>query len=995
MNTLNTLLSQPGTYQATLTVSAAGFPNLPIPLTFEVGGALAIIPSPTSLTFNAPPQPASQTITLAGYQGAGVGFTLASDSPWLSVTTNQSVTPAVLTVTATLGTLAGATYQGNITVVPSQGIALTIPVTFQVGANTLTATPASLAFAYTQGGTTPPAQALALTSQVSGDTYTAQAASTGNWLLLNGVTTPVSGSLPVTLNVTVNGAGLAPNTYTGAIVVTDPSGGTLSIAVTLTVSTISTIANPTSLIFVAQAATQGSAPPTAPSPQTVAVNQVFNDLPYTAAATGTWLTVSPSGGPTPAQVTIRADPTGLGPGTYSGSVAITANNETQNIQATLILSANPVLITNPGEFILQYFGGDPVPTPLTLAVNVSSGVLPPFIVASGVPSWLQISPTGSSLGAPTNLTVAVAAETVPTGTYLAQVILSPAGTDGAPAVGGDSIVVPVLLFVDDAPAVVATPKSVSLTGAAGSGPQSSTVELTANPAASFSASMSTVSGGTWLSVSPTSGNTGATGTRLTVTADATNLVQGTYQGTVTVTTGGGVATAIPVTFTVNSSIGPVTISASTLAFMYGQNGTLPAAQSLQITGSESFAVSAGTSSGGNWLAVTPTTGTGNVTLSVSVVPAVLTGLAPAVYNGTITVTPTGGVPQTVAVTLTVQAPGSLTFSSNPPVFTYTAGGALPAAQTLSITSMGENVTFTAAAQSSGWLAVTPTSATTPASLSVSVNPANLGAGQYLGSIALSANGGTLQLNVSVTLTVIAPLPVITTVVNSASYLPGGISPGEIVTVFGSAIGPATGVLAAIDSRGYIETSLANVTVTFNGYAAPILYAYTGQINAIAPYELASASNVSVEVTFGSARSNLLTFPVVFSAPGVFSDDASGQGEGAILDENYQVVSASNPVSGGTVIQIFATGQGQTSPAGVNGLIEPLTLPLPAPLLTPAVTIGGVQATLQYAGAAPGLVAGALQVNAYVPDGLPSGAAPLVVSFGGVGYSQPGITVAIK
>jgi hypothetical protein len=95
--------------------------------------------------------------------------------------------------------------------------------------------------------------------------------------------------------------------------------------------------------------------------------------------------------------------------------------------------------------------------------------------------------------------------------------------------------------------------------------------------------------------------------------------------------------------------------------------------------------------------------------------------------------------------------------------------------------------------------VTQSAATTPANLSVSVNPANLGAGSYTGSIALSGGSGTLQLNISVTLTVTAPLPVIVGVVNAASYLAGGISPGEIVTVFGTALGPATGVAAAIDS----------------------------------------------------------------------------------------------------------------------------------------------------------------------------------------------------
>jgi uncharacterized protein (TIGR03437 family) len=149
------------------------------------------------------------------------------------------------------------------------------------------------------------------------------------------------------------------------------------------------------------------------------------------------------------------------------------------------------------------------------------------------------------------------------------------------------------------------------------------------------------------------------------------------------------------------------------------------------------------------------------------------------------------------------------------------------------------------------------------------------------------------------------------------------------------------------------------------------------------------------VIYGSARSNSATLAVVPAAPGIFSADASGQGPGAILDTSYNLVSASNPVSTGSAIQIFATGQGQSSPPGMDGLIEPVTLPLPSPLLPAGVTIGGLPADILYVGAAPGLVAGALQVNVVVPAGVASGAAPLFLSFGGVDNSQTGITVAIK
>ena len=972
----------PGIYTATITITAPGFAALAIPVTFSIDATISIIPSPTSLTFDVPSGPTVQTVALSGTNGAVVGFSLSSStSPvggkWLSATASPSSTPATLTVTINPVNLPAGTYTGSVAVTPSSGAALVIPVSLQVKSIVLAASPASLTFAYTMGGTTPPAQVMQLSSAFSNDTYSAQATSTGNWLLVNGVTTKISGSLPVSLNVTVQTAGLAIGSYEGAIAATDAAGGTESVPVTLVVSGVSSVANPAALMFVAQV----GGPP--PATQTVVVTNVVNST-YTAAVTGAWLSVSATAGSAPAQLIVTANPAGLAAGTYSGGVLIDLDSHVQDVQVTLIVSANPVLTSTPGDFIFNYFGGSPPPAPVALNVGASGGPSQSFTVASGVPAWLQIGSTGSSLTTSASLSVGLAPQTLPSGTYLADIILTPTGAGGFP------LVVPVLLTVESATAIVASPTSLSFSAAAGGIPQSQSIEVSAASATAFTASVSTTSG-SWLSLSPASGIANTLNTALTVTADAAKLADGTYQGTVTLTTAGGVVTQIAVTLTVASGSVPVSISPSTLAFTYTQNGTLPAAQSLQITGSQSFTASAGTSNGGTWLAVTPGSATGNATLSVSVNPA---GLAAGTYNGSITVTPASGVAQTVAVTLTVSAAASLTATPNPLAFTFTAGNPPPAAQTVSVTSTVSAVTFTATAASSGWLSVTQSGATTPATLSVSVNPANLGAGTYSGSVSLSGGSGTLQLNIGVTLAVVTPLPVIGGVVSAASYLPGGISPGELVTIFGTSLGPATGVGATV-SKGFIATSLANVTVTFNGYPGPILYASAGQINAIVPYELAGASNASVQAIFGSTRSNSVTLPVVSSAPGIFSADATGQGPGAILDVNYNLVSASNPVSAGSAIQIFATGQGQTSPGGVDGLIEPLSLPLPAPLLAVGVIIGGVPADILYVGAAPGLVAGALQVNALVPKGVAPGAAPLFVSFGGISNSQTGITLAIK
>jgi uncharacterized protein (TIGR03437 family) len=987
LTTFGQLTVQPAVYAATITVRAPGFANLTIPVTFIIGTPLAIIPSPSSLAFSAP-GPTSQPIQLSGGGGASVAFSVVASTTeggnWLSATASIGYTPATLTVTVNSLNVPGGMYQGSITVTATSGTTtpLIIPVTLQVGSNTFGATPTSLAFTYTAGGTLPLAQVLTLNSPLSSDTYVAQASSTGNWLLVNGATVNVSGSLPAdpTLNITVSPAGLAAGSYAGSIILTDANNSSQTVTVTLVVNALSDVANPTALVFVAQT---GMA---APAPQTVAVNG-FGAATYTATVSVAWLSLSSSGGAAPAQLTVTANPTGLVPGTYLGNVEINLDTHIQDIKVTLIVSATPVLTASPGGFVLSYAGGSSPPTPLTLDVNSSNLSSVAFTVASGVPAWLQVGTSGSSLSTPANLTVTLIPQTLATGTYLAQIFLTPT------AAGGVTVVVPVLLLVTNPPAAVPFPDTLSFSAAAGEAPQNLIVDVQAASAIAFTATASTAAGGNWLSVSPTNG-VADLATTLTVTADATNLTAGTYQGTVTLTTAGGVVSQIAVTFTVTGSGATFSVSPTTLAFAYIQNATVPPAQTLQVTGSQNFTASAGTSTGGTWLAVTPASGTGNASLSVSVNPA---GLGPGIYNGSVTVTPAAGVAQTVAVTLTVSGPGSLTATPISLAFAYLTGNSAPAAETVSVTSAGQPVAFTAAASSGGWLSVTPTAATTPATLTVSVNPASLGAGSYSGSIALSGASGTLQLNIAVTLTVSSAFPVIDRVVNAASYVQGSIAPGEIVTVFGTSLGPAAGVGAVIDN-GFIPAILANVQVTFNGYAGPILYAGAGQVNTIVPYELISGSNASIEVIFGDARSNSVTVPVVSAAPGVFSADATGQGGGAILDVNYHLVSASNPVSPGAAIQIFATGQGQTSPAGVDGLIEPLILSmLPSPLLAGGVTIGNVPVPAKdilYVGAAPGLVAGALQVDVLVPDGVAPGAASLFVSIGGID-SQVGVTVAIK
>lgn len=257
--TFEQLSSQPGVYTATITVTASGFTALKIPVTLNIGGPLSIIPSATTLSFFVP-GPTSQSVSLSASGGASIGFSVAFTTSgggnWLSVVSNQSYTPATLTVTVNSLNIAGGTYQGAVTVTPTSGntTPLVIPITLQVGPNTLTASPVSFSFAYNAGGTVPLAQVLTLSSPVANDTYVAQAVSNGDWLLINGATSNVSGTLPTdaNLNVTVNPAGLNIGTYQGSITATDADNGTETIPVTLTITAVSNVANPESLVFVTQ-----------------------------------------------------------------------------------------------------------------------------------------------------------------------------------------------------------------------------------------------------------------------------------------------------------------------------------------------------------------------------------------------------------------------------------------------------------------------------------------------------------------------------------------------------------------------------------------------------------------------------------------------------------------------------------------------------------------------------------------------------------------------
>jgi uncharacterized protein (TIGR03437 family) len=206
-----------------------------------------------------------------------------------------------------------------------------------------------------------------------------------------------------------------------------------------------------------------------------------------------------------------------------------------------------------------------------------------------------------------------------------------------------------------------------------------------------------------------------------------------------------------------------------------------------------------------------------------------------------------------------------------------------------------------------------------------------------------------------------------------------IAPGEIIQI--------TGTNLATDGT----------TVFIGGYTAQLVTLEAEEpangVEAIVPWELPDFRIVPLEVVRYGLRSNTLRVMVVPTSPGIFTRDGSGKGEAAAVNQDGTLNSAANPAARGTTVSLFATGGGRTDPPQMDGVNSTSAAPVVA---TPvSATVGGVNAAVQYAGAAPGEISGKLQVNVVIPDDAPVGdAIAIEVTVGSAG-SADGATIAVK
>jgi uncharacterized protein (TIGR03437 family) len=241
-------------------------------------------------------------------------------------------------------------------------------------------------------------------------------------------------------------------------------------------------------------------------------------------------------------------------------------------------------------------------------------------------------------------------------------------------------------------------------------------------------------------------------------------------------------------------------------------------------------------------------------------------------------------------------------------------------------------------------------------------------------------------------------PAITSVVNAASF-GTPLSAGSLVTIFGTGFAGTgvTRIAGAGDIRNNsFPKSLACVAVEIDGKRAPITYVQGTQINAQVP-ATTSTGPVTVRVLANpdlpaQAASANSTITLTSTSGALFTFD--GKSAAAQIAGTATSITATAPVKPGTLITLYGTGFGPTTPAVQPGDIATAQSPVSGPI---TVLIGGTAlaaADVTYAGLSPGSISGLYQINAKIPASTPDGNATVTIQQGSVS-AQTGVTIPVK
>jgi uncharacterized protein (TIGR03437 family) len=693
-------------------------------------------------------------------------WSVSIDQPWLTITSPSSGTADATMNWAAATNQSTTSRTATITISPATGSPLTFTVTQQGLTGTISSARSTASFAYQQLQSLPTDIQIAVTSNGVPLPFTASATTTagGPWLTV----TTNGASTPAVIDLSVTPQNLAAGVYQGTVTITSSTAtnSPISIAVTLTVSPALVLnSQPNAVTF----SVQQNGPPITPQTVLLTTSGLPSDtLPFTIGTdpTAPWLSAS-GAGPAPATLTITANPAGLPPGTYQGTVPLmapAAGNSPLNIPVTLTVTAAPTISASPASLSFTYRQLDPAPSPVSFSVTSSGTNLQFNATISPSSSWLHAAITRNLAGqTPSTIDVTIDPTGLAPGSYQSSIVLT------ASAAGNSPLTVPVTLTVTSAATITAQPQQLSFTVTqGGASAPSGSILISADSAITVAAAATTVTGGNWLSVQSSGSQTPAT---LTVQIQAAGLPPGLYTGAVTVTSAQGANSPviIPVRLTVSPQPSLIVLPTALSFFYQSLIGALPPKEFLAVaapgTSQASVTTSVTTASGGNWLladfgATTPGL------LAVSVNPSSLT---PGTYSGSVTLNSPGFAPVTIPVSIRVASTPVLNVTPTSLNFSYQQGTAAPQPQSVAMSASSGSLGFSVAvAPGASWLNVTG-GGRTPASFSVAVSPQGLAPGAYNGTILVTSLGaGNSPVPVPVQLTVTAA-PVISATPSSLNF----------------------------------------------------------------------------------------------------------------------------------------------------------------------------------------------------------------------------------
>jgi uncharacterized protein (TIGR03437 family) len=568
----------------------------------------------------------------------------------------------------------------------------------------------------------------------------------------------------------------------------------------------------------------------------------------------------------------------------------------------------------------------------------------------------------------------------------------------------------------------------------GSMPPASTFKVLDGSAGSLDLSMSasTVSGGSWLSVSPASGTVFTVNPPpiFTVTANPSGLTSSDYYGQIRIDSQAAANAPLFLSVVLNVSGSGAAVAPSVqpfgLTFVAPSARANPSAQAIHMTAIANhpspFNVSVTTASGASWLGVTPLSGvlSPGQPLDLQVTATTNQLSSTGTDQGSIAIAfPQDNVVESVSVVFIAPA-----LSASPAVRGSASRAAAAAACTPSellptFTLLGSNFVAPAAWPApievfvtddcgspmlSGSVGVTFSNGDSPLALlsqqdgswSGTWAPGNARAGA---SLTATASQPATNLMATVTLdgnvSSNSSVPQLNPggIVSAASYSAGAApSPGELVSVFGQNM--ADGVNSSMTLP--LDTQLSSASLLIAGRLLPLVFTSTDQINAEMPFEVPTGAIYQMVLQRGTKLSVPQTVTVTPAEPGIFTTNATGQGQGHIYKfptPTEQILAdASNPATAGDVIVIYCSGLGSVSPPVTDGAATPSDT-LRQTVNPVTLTIGGVAANAAFAGLTPGF-SGLYQVNAVVPSGIAPGLqTPVILTVASL--SSAPVTMAVQ